>query len=103
MSLNKRAQEYGNSLSSEYLNAVTDTVVESLTVPPLTSAVLVSVVGAEPIKYRTDGIDPTSTVGHPLSPGGYVELFFDDIVRFRAVCGTAASNTDLFVTYFGER
>ena len=103
MSLNKRSDEYGVTKQSEFLNAISDTVVDTLTVPQGASACLVSVIGGEPIKWRSDGIDPTASVGHPLAPGGHLELFMDDMTRFRTVCGTASQTTDLFVTYYGER
>lgn len=98
-----RASTYGKTVGSEYLNAISDTVAETLTVPSNTEACLVSVVGAEPIRWRTDGIDPTSTIGHPLAPGGHLELFSDDMKTFRAICATGAATSALFVSYFEGR
>lgn len=103
MSTAWRASTYGKTVGSEYLNAISATVADALTVPSNAEAALVSVIGAEPIRWRSDGIDPTSTIGHPLAQGGHLELFSDDMKTFRAICATGATTTDLFVTYFEGR
>ena len=100
MASSHRAATYGRTLGCEYLNAVTDTVVETLTAPPRTQAALVSVIGSQPIRWRSDGISPTTTIGHPLAPGGHLELFKDDIANAEFLC--AGGTTDLFVSYFGD-
>lgn len=101
MGVTSRGIEFGTSYGVEYMNSVGD-VALSLTVPTGAVAALVSVVGAEPIKWRVDGIAPTATVGHPLSVGGHVEVYRDDMHRFEVISGTVSTPTQVFVTYFGE-
>ena len=103
MSLNARADAFGRTRGSEYLNAIDSTTADTLTIPAQCGGALVSVIGAEPIKWRTDGVDPTYNIGHPLAPGGHLELFFDDMVDFAMICGTQGQTTDVFVTYYGEK
>jgi len=37
------------------------------------------------IRFWVDGTDPTATVGHPAENGGTIELFGDELVKFRAI------------------
>lgn len=101
MGLNLRGHTFGRCTGAEYFNSLGDTAL-ALTVPSGSQGALVSVIGAEPIKWRVDGIDPTATVGHPLSVGGHVEVFRDDMATFRMISGTVATATQVFVSYFGE-
>lgn len=107
MGLEFRGAQFGTAYSSETFNAVTDTGVETLTVPPGDAGgwvvgALLSVTGAEPIKWRVDGVSPTATIGHPLASGSHIEVWRNDMSALRFVCGTAGQTTDVFVTYFRE-
>lgn len=103
MSLNKRSDEFGVTIGAEYINAISDSVAESLTKPAGGTAALISVIATAAIKWRTDGIDPTQTVGHPLAPGGHLELFLDEVDKVSIICGEPAGTAEVFVTYFAER
>lgn len=101
MGLSLRGTGFGLCTGAEYFNALGDTA-QTLTVPAGSKGCLVSVIGAEPIKWRVDGIAPTAVIGHPLSVGGHVEVFRDDVSTFRMISGTVATPTQVFVSYFGE-
>lgn len=101
MGILQRGSGFGSSKGAEYVNAIGNTA-EALTPPAGSIGALISVIGAEPIKWRVDGIDPTATIGHPLSVGGHFEVYANDMARFRVVSGNGAATTSIFVTYFGE-
>lgn len=101
MGLNLRGTSFGLCTGAEYFNALGDTA-DTLSIPAGTRGCLVSVIGTEPIKWRVDGIAPTATIGHPLSVGGHVEIFRDDMGSFKMISGTVATATQVFVSYFGE-
>lgn len=51
-------------------------------------------------RYRTDGTDPTTSVGHYLAQYGTVEVWTkQDMAAFRAIQGAATAKLE--VTYFG--
>lgn len=101
MGLIDRGSSYGVATGVDYLGTVGNTAL-SLTVPPGSVSALVSVTGAEPIKWRVDGVDPTATIGHPLAVGGHAEIYRTDMYNFRIVSGNGAASTSVFVTFFGE-
>jgi len=50
-------------------------------------------------RYRYDGVDPTATEGHQLTPGNVIELEgINNIRRFRAIRDTATDSV-LRITY----
>jgi len=56
-----------------------------------------------PIRFRTDGQDPTASEGHLLNPGDSTTIEgYDDIKNFRAI-RTGASDGTLRVTYKEEK
>jgi len=52
------------------------------------------------MRYRTDGTDPESGVGHYLATNGIIEVWHpDDMAAFRAIDDSGTSLLE--VTYFG--
>ena len=52
-----------------------------------------------PLRFRIDGVDPTTTLGHLASAGDDIELqSADEIKKYRAIRTTGVSAT-LMVTY----
>lgn len=101
MGLLQRGGSYGKSYGDEYFATVGNTAL-TLTIPAGSLGALVSVIGAEPIKWRVSGVDPTASIGHPLAVGGHAEVYRDDMKNFKMVSGNGAVTTSVFVTYFGE-
>jgi hypothetical protein len=94
----QRGHSFGSAVSSE-TNTVDATTAEALTVPAAATVALVTA-GANAIRYRLDGNDPTASVGHYVAANGNLEVFINDLkaVRFISTTGTSV----LFVTYFKE-
>ena len=94
MSIGARAASFGVPISFEQVS-VTTTV--GVTIPAGTIAAIVSVDGAD-ARFRSDGTSPTTTVGHKIADGQWIELGAADLVagEFVAVSGTALVN----VTYY---
>lgn len=98
MSLARRAQSYGKVISSQALT-VDATTPQALTVPAGTVSALITA-GANPVRWRADGTNPSATVGHYVAANGNIEIFQGDLASVRFVATTATSA--LFITYFGE-
>lgn len=98
MSIGSRAARFGVPISFEQLS-VGSIAAEGGTIPAGTLAAVVSVDGAA-ARFRSDGSDPTTTAGHLLADGQWVELPASDLAdgKFIAVSGTAAVN----ITYYGN-
>ena len=94
--VDRRIESYGELVSCE---AITQdaAVVGTLTVP---AAALSAVVSAWiDCSHRSDGTDPTTTVGHPLLAGLSVELFGQtDMTAFKIISQSATGT--VFVTYY---
>jgi hypothetical protein len=90
----QRSLGFGKGKQSE---EVTVTTSIGLTVPTGANSCLVSITGAN-VRWRVDGVNPTTTVGHILQINQYFEFFGDEMkyVRFIAETGTAK----VFVTYY---
>lgn len=70
----------------------------ALTIPAGTCRIIFKVAG-QPVRFRDDGTDPTTTVGYPLAVGAEFEYNSSSMSRLRFI-ETAASAT-LDVLYYG--
>lgn len=71
----------------------------ALDVPSGASSALVTA-GAEAVRWRVDGNNPTTAVGHYLPANGSVEIYEGDIRNFRFIA--VANTSDCFITFFGD-
>jgi hypothetical protein len=92
-----RGHSFGVAVASEAI-AVSSSAL-ALTVPAAATTALVTA-GANPIRYRMDGNDPTASVGHYVAANGNLEVFVNDLTKIRFISTTGTSN--IFVTYFKE-
>lgn len=99
MSLLTRAYDYGVAVSSESIT-VDATTAQGLTVPAGAVSALVTA-GANPVRYRLDGVAPTASTGHYVAANGNVEVYAADLTSARFIATTGTST--LFVTYFKDR
>lgn len=71
-----------------------------LNAPPEARYALIRV-GAEPIRWRDDGEDPTDSEGYPQAAGDFLELVSrEQIAGFKAI--RVGSNSTLSVSYYKE-
>lgn len=98
MGVSARGASYGRVISSETLQAVTGSVV--VLSPPAAARSAFVTVGANPVRFRSDGTDPTTSVGHYLAANSNLEVHSDEMnqVKFRSTTSTS----DMFVTFYGE-
>lgn len=61
---------------------------------------VIIVVTAQPINFRIDGTDPTSTVGIPAAAGDIIKLFGEQTLKQFKAIRSGASDATLRVTYF---
>jgi hypothetical protein len=90
-----RAASFGHAVSFESLT-VSSTAV-GLTVPSNVHSAFVSTDG-ETVRFRMDGSNPTSTVGHKLPLDTFIEFYRDDLAHVRFIA--TGSDATLFVTYY---
>lgn len=69
------------------------------TFPDKRKAVII-VVSAQPISFRIDGTDPTSSVGIPAATGDIIKLFGEQTLKQFKAIRSGASDATLRVTYF---
>jgi hypothetical protein len=75
----------------EKITVTTGSAVGLTNLPERCSEVLV-IVETNDIRYRTDGTDPTSTTGMPMSAGQNIVLVkWADISRFKAIAVSATA------------
>ena len=74
-----------------------DATAVALTIPAGAQSALVST-DSVAVRFRVDGNDPTSTVGHKLPLDTFMEFFGEDMVNARFISNGAS--TSLFVTYY---
>lgn len=91
----QRVSAFGRGFSFENL-AVSSSAVQ-LTVPAGAKSALCSVDNVT-VRFRVDGSDPTTTVGHLLPLDTYIEFFGDDMNYVSFISTGAATN--VFVTYY---
>jgi hypothetical protein len=92
-----RAAGFGRGFSFENL-AVSGSAV-GLTVPNGAVSALISVDNVE-VRYRIDGSNPTTTVGHKLPLDTFMEIYRADLDYIKFISTGAATN--VFVTYYQE-
>lgn len=69
----------------EKITVTTGTAVGFTNVPARCNEAFV-IIEANDIRYRTDGVNPTSTLGMPISAGqSFIVEGFTDISRFKAI------------------
>lgn len=90
-----RAASFGYAVSFESLTVSTTAV--GLTVPANVHSALISTDG-ETVRFRTDGGDPTASIGHKLPLDTFIEFYRADLAHVRFIA-TGADAT-LFVTYY---
>lgn len=98
MGLSARAAQYGETISSE-TNTLDATTAEGLNVPTDARSALITA-GAQAVRWRTDGTDPTATVGHFLASNANLEVFNRDLKKIKLIATSATS--DIIITYFKE-
>lgn len=98
MGISARGSSFGRVLSSETIaqDAVT---AGALTVPAAARSAFVTM-GDNPVRFRSDGTNPTTSVGHYVAANGNLELFGDEMSQIRFISTTSTSN--IFVTYYQE-
>lgn len=92
-----RSGVFGHALSSDSVT-VDNATAQGFVIPARAVSMLVSV-SLEKCRFRLDGTDPTSAVGHPLDIDQHFEIFGDDMqyTKFISVSGTSSV---IFVTFF---
>lgn len=91
----QRSSGYGRGISAESIATDAATAV-GLTPPSgCVSALVTTGVNA---RWRCDGTDPTTTVGHYLAENSSFEFFGDDVDKVKFINLTGSST--IFVTYF---
>lgn len=95
---NLRAAGFGQVLSSETLTPGTGSAV-ALTVPAGAKSVVITV-GANAVRYRSDGTDPTTSVGHFIAANGNIEVFGNEMNDIRLI--STSSTSACFITYYGD-
>ena len=75
----------------QYALSVSSSTPTSLTVPSGATHAIVSVdVGANNVRWTRDGTSPTTTVGHQLQAGDYLEI--DNLSNFK-MCASSGTST----------
>ena len=97
MSYGSRVAEYGIPLSFEQI-ACTDTAVNP-TVPVGAIGAVVSVDGIS-CRYRTDGTAATSSVGHLLADGQFIELGAADLADLSVITSDDTGPATVNITYY---
>lgn len=98
MGVNARVAQYGRAIRSHASNVGTSTALRFGV--PQGAANALFTAGDEAVRWRVDGSDPTSTVGHYLPANGSVEIFGADLDTFRFIA--VANTSACFVTFFGD-
>ena len=101
MSVTTRVGSFGLPLSSEAVNVPTSGVSNALTIPALAKAGLASCTGIK-VRWRSDGTNPTATVGHPIEIDGYAEFGLADLNTIRFASSDGATVGTVLITYYGE-
>lgn len=70
------------------------------TIPTVPASALLSVEGSTGIRWRDDGTNPTTAVGHKVAGGGSVVLDCD-LSRVKII-RDGASDATVFVSYYEE-
>ena len=68
--------------------------------PPSGSSNALFSAGAEAIRWRADGTNPTTAIGHYLPANGSIEVFGSDMRSFKFIA--VANTSDCFITYYGD-
>lgn len=76
-----------------------DDSADALTVPLNACFALITVEDAT-VRFRNDGTDPTSTVGHPLYQNNSMLIEGRDVLSALKFIKTGATNAKLNVTYY---
>lgn len=78
---------------------VTSAAVVNLTVPNGTLRAVITAEGSGgPMRFRTDGTDPTTAEGHELNGGDVLQITRPSIISFRVIAQTAVNGV-LKVSY----
>lgn len=91
----QRATSFGQAISFENLTVAGSAV--ALTPPANAQSALCSVDNVT-VRFRLDGSNPTSTVGHQLPLDTFIEFFGEDMNAVRFI--STGASTNVFVTYF---
>ncbi len=98
MGASARGSSFGSVIQSETMT-LNVTTADALTVPAGAVSALITV-GANAIRYRSDGTDPTVSVGHFIAANGNVEVFGNEMDSIKLLATTSTSDT--IVTYYKE-
>lgn len=101
MSVSARVGSFGLPLSSEAVNVPTSGVSSALTIPASARSGLASVTGIK-VRWRSDGTNPTATVGHPIEVDGYAEFGRADLETLLFASSDGATVGTVLITYYGE-
>lgn len=91
----QRSTGYGRGISAESI--ATDAVTAVGLTPPARCMSALVTAGTN-VRWRCDGTDPTTTVGHYLAENSSFEFFGDDVDAVTFINLTGSST--IFVTYF---
>ena len=92
------APQADNPLSFEAIT-VTDTATGLTTIPATANKAIVTVETAS-LRYRDDGTNPTSTVGHFMRPGAVIFLTGRNAISNFNVIRTGATSSKINVDYY---
>ena len=101
MSIARRVGDFGGPLSSEEVTVPTSGVSSALTIPAKATAGLASARGIK-VRWRSDGSNPTVTVGHPIEIDGYAEFGRADLEILLFASSDGATVGYVLITYYGE-
>lgn len=80
--------------------ALSTSLLTNVTTGVIANAAIFSVGGSSgAIRFRDDGVAPTSNIGMRLPANSHPYLYQGDLHRIRLIADSAAGNADLNVTY----
>lgn len=101
MTVSSRSAAFGRPLSSETISVPGSGVSSAPTVPAAARNAVASVSGVK-VRWRSDGVNPSSTVGHPIDVDGYAEFGRADLASLLFHSSDGATPGSVFITYYGE-
>jgi len=101
MSASARVGNFGQPLSSQDVTVPSTGQSSPLTIPALATAGLASARGIK-VRWRSDGSNPTATVGHPIEIDGYAEFNRADLESLLFSSSDGATAGNVFITYYGD-
>ena len=101
MSIARRVGDFGTPLSSEDVTVPSTGQSSALAIPASATAGLASARGIK-VRWRSDGSNPTATVGHPIEIDGYAEFGRADLESLLFASSDGATAGNVLITYYGD-